>query len=377
MRKKAEAVETGSDEIVVKNKTAKKVMGFIFLGITLAMVVVIVVLVLQSLFKPTYELSEDGQYYIVTDVGDKQKELEIKAEYEGLPVKEIGKEAFKDAASLEKVVIPEGVTTIGYGAFENCSALKEVSFPSTVTVITENAFKNCDALEEVVIPDTVTEIESYAFYACDSVKKISIGKGVTYIGREAFAGCVNVEEIYYNPVDCEAVLIQEDANGKKTYNIRHAFYAVGTKAQSCTLTIGKDVTYISMALFYDTPLNAFDDESGLTAIVFEEGSVCKIIGDSAFQAENFVEQIVLPKTITRIGEFAFAGCEELAIFYMGTNAEWSLVIKGNFNKKYSEDKDLDRVKVYFYSEMDDLTRTDDWHYVDGVPTLWTPAPAEN
>ena len=34
MRRKAEAVETGSDEIVVKNKTAKKVMGFIFLGIT-------------------------------------------------------------------------------------------------------------------------------------------------------------------------------------------------------------------------------------------------------------------------------------------------------------------------------------------------------
>ena len=77
MRRKAEAVETGSDEIVVKNKTAKKVMGFIFLGITLAMVVVIVVLMLKSFFKPTYELSENGQYYIVTDVGDKQKELEI------------------------------------------------------------------------------------------------------------------------------------------------------------------------------------------------------------------------------------------------------------------------------------------------------------
>ena len=62
MRKKAEAVETESEEIVVKNKTAKKVMGFIFLGITLAMVVVIVVLMLKSFFKPTYELSEDGPF---------------------------------------------------------------------------------------------------------------------------------------------------------------------------------------------------------------------------------------------------------------------------------------------------------------------------
>ena len=376
MRKKAEAVETESEEIVVKNKTAKKVMGFIFLGITLAMVVVIVVLMLKSFFKPTYELSEDGQYYIVTDVGDKQKELEIEAEYEGLPVKAIGDEAFKDATALEKVVIPEGVEKIGKSAFENCSALKEVSFPSTVTVITESAFKNCDALTEVVIPDTVTKIGAYSFYACDGVKKISIGKGVTYIDREAFAGCVNVENIYYNPVDCEAILIQEDSDGKTNYNIRHAFYAVGTKSQSCTLTIGKDVTYISMGMFYDTPLNAFDDECGLTDVVFEEGSACKIIGDSAFQAENYITQIVLPKTITRVGAFAFAGCEELAIFYTGTEAEWSLVIKGNFNKKYSEDKNLERVKVYFYSE-EDTAATNDWHYVDGVPTLWTPAPAQN
>lgn len=376
MRRKAEAVETGSDEIVVKNKTAKKVMGFIFLGITLAMVVVIVVLMLKSFFKPTYELSENGQYYIVTDVGDKQKELEIEAEYEGLPVKAIGEEAFKDATALEKVVIPEGVEIIGKNAFENCSALKEVSLPSTVTVITEGAFKNCDALTEIVIPDTVTKIESYAFYACDGVKKISIGKGVTSLGRESFAGCVNVEEIYYNPVNCEAVLITEDANGKKNYNIRHAFYAVGTKANSCTLTIGKDVEYVSMYMFYDTPLNAFDDECGLTAIVFEKGSVCKKIGDEAFKAENFVEQIILPNSLEKIGRFAFAGCEELVVFFEGTAKQFEFITSNGWNKKYEEDKTTNRVKVYFYSE-EQTTDANAWHYVDGVPTLWNPAPAQN
>ena len=375
MRRKAEAVETGSDEIVVKNKTAKKVMGFIFLGITLAMVVVIVVLVLQRLFKPTYELSENGQYYIVTDVGDKQKEFEIEAEYEGLPVKEIGDEAFKDATALEKVVIPEGVEKIGKNAFENCSALKEVAFPSTITVITEGAFKNCDALEEIFIPDTVTKIESYAFYACDGVKKISIGKGVTEIGTEAFSGCVNVEEIYYNPVHCEAVYIKELKNGQKDYTARNSFYAVGTKAQSCTLTIGKDLKYISVAMFYGTD-RAFDDECGLTGVVFEEGSVCETIGMNAFKGENFIRQIVLPNTIKSIGAYAFAGCEELVIFYKGTKDQLFVATKNNWNKQYEKDTNLARVKAYYYSE-ESTTDANAWHYVDGVPTLWNPAPAQN
>ena len=376
MRRKAEVVETESDEIVIKNKKGRKVMGFIMLGITFALCVVIVVLVLQRLFKPTYELGENGKYYVITDVGDKQKELEIEAEYEGLPVKVIEKEAFKDATSLEKVVIPEGVEIIGAHAFENCTALKEVVIPSTVKEIPESAFKNCDALEEIVIPDTVTKINANAFYSCDSLKKISIGRGVTYIGREAFSGCVNVEEIYYNPIHCEAVLIEEDANGKKTYNIRHAFYAVGTKANSCTLTIGKDVQYVSMAMFYDTPLNAFDDECGLTAIVFEEGSVCEVLGDAAFKAENFVTEIILPVTLKKLGEFTFAGCEELTVYYMGTAKQFEFIATNGWNKKYENDKDTNRVKVYYYSE-EETTATNAWHYVDGVPTLWNPAPAQN
>ena len=370
MGKKKVAVAEG-DEIVVKNKKGRKIFGLVYLGLIVVLGIILGILALKSLFVPTYELAEDGKSYIVTDVGDKQKEFEIKAEHKGLPVTEIGEKAFKDTKNLEKVVIPEGVTTIGKNAFEN-SSVKEVVIPSTVTVITEGAFKNCDALEEIVIPDTVTKIESYAFYACDSVKKISIGKGVTYIGRESFAGCVNVEKIYYNPVYCEAVLIETDANGKKTYNIRHAFYAVGTKANSCVLTIGKDVTYISMGMFYDTSLQAFDDESGLTGLVFEEGSVCATIGESAFQAENAIEQIIMPNSVTAIQAYAFAGCEELVIYYEGTKAQLDLAQKNDWNKKYSTDTNLTRVKAYYYS-AEQTTDVNAWHYVDGVPTLWNAA----
>ena len=393
MRRKAEAVETGNDEIVVKNKTAKKVMGFIFLGITLAMVVVIVVLMLKSFFKPTYELSENGQYYIVTDVGDKQKELEIEAEYEGLPVKEIGEEAFKDATALEKVVIPEGVEKIGQSAFENCSALKEVVFSSTVkelsgysfqncdalesitfpeslTVIAGSAFSDCDGLKEIVIPDTVVEVKGWAFKECDGVKKISIGKNVAKIGKEAFANCRNVEEIYFNAANCIVVEAAQPGASDQRPQALLPFIGAGKNTNGYTVTIGKDVTKVPDALFLGL-------SSKMEKVVFEEGCVCETIGVESFQATNEMTDIVLPKSIKKIDQYAFSGCTTLNIFYMGTSEEWYAMTRmGNWNAYTKDNPKTDRIKVYFYSEESTMD-ANAWRYVDGVPKLWNPAPAQN
>lgn len=391
MRKKAEAVEAG-EETAVRNPIARKVVGFIFLGITLAMVILIAVLVLQRLFKPTYELSEDGQYYILADVGDKQKELEIESEYKGLPVKEIGEEALKDATSLEKVVIPEGVEKIGESAFENCSALKEVVFSSTVkelggysfqncdalesitfpenlTVIAGSAFSDCDGLKEIVIPDTVVEIKGWAFKECDGVKKISIGKNVAKIGKEAFANCKNVKEIYFNAVNCVVVEAAQAGASDQRPQALLPFIGAGKNTSGYTVTIGKDVTKVPDALFLGL-------SSKLEKVVFEEGCVCTTIGVETFQETNQMTDIVLPKSITKIDQYAFSGCTTLNIFYMGTSEEWYAMTRmGNWNAYTQDNPKTDRIKVYYYSEEDDLTRTDDWHFVDGVPTLWTPVAA--
>lgn len=396
MRRKAEAVETGNDEIVVKNKTAKKVMGFIFLGITLAMVVVIVVLMLQRLFKPTYELSENGQYYIVTDVGDKQKEFEIEAEYEGLPVKEIGEEAFKDATALEKVVIPEGVEKIGQSAFENCSALKEVVFSSTVkelsgysfqncdalesitfpeslTVIAGSAFSDCDGLKEIVIPDTVVEVKGWAFKECDGVKKISIGKNVAKIGKEAFAGCANVEEIYFNAANCVVVEAAQPGASDQRPQAMAPFVGAGRDASSLVCTIGKDVTKVPDALFIGYT-------KALTEVIFEKDGVCTEIGTESFADVNKMTKIVLPKTIKKIGQYAFAGCEKLDILYEGTYDEFNSTINANSYGSWKQvDKNTNnssRITIYYYSK-EETSSAYTWHYVDGVPKLWNPAPAQN
>lgn len=60
-------------------------------------------------------------------------------------LKTIGEGAFQGDASLDEVIIPEGVSEIPANAFAD-SGLKTVYIPKTVTAIGENAFKNTEDL---------------------------------------------------------------------------------------------------------------------------------------------------------------------------------------------------------------------------------------
>ena len=77
------------------------------------------------------------------------KTVTIPAEFEGLPVTEIGENAFNSCKNLTEVIIPESVTTIGQSAFWGCTSLESVTIPESVTEIGKDIFKKCSALKEV------------------------------------------------------------------------------------------------------------------------------------------------------------------------------------------------------------------------------------
>ena len=80
------------------------------------------------------ELSSDGEYYIVTDTtSDYLTSAIIPETYYGLPVKEIGREAFYGCCDLVSIEIPDSVETIKYGAFYRCQSLKSIVIPNSVT----------------------------------------------------------------------------------------------------------------------------------------------------------------------------------------------------------------------------------------------------
>jgi len=92
--------------------------------------------------------------------------LRIPEQIEGMPVTEIGENAFSVGSAgrevrLTSVEIPASVTTIGPGAFRG-NELTIVTIPDGVMFLGVNSFRN-NQLSSVTIPDSVTSIEANAF----------------------------------------------------------------------------------------------------------------------------------------------------------------------------------------------------------------------
>lgn len=111
-----------------------------------------------------YMLSDDGTYYIITGMGTYDGTVVvIPSSINGIPVKKIGDEAFKDNENITRVDLPSSVETIGISAFENCINA-EIVFTEGLLSIQKRAFFNCYVSEWMIcIPSTVTYISYFAF----------------------------------------------------------------------------------------------------------------------------------------------------------------------------------------------------------------------
>ena len=107
----------------------------------------------------------------------------------GLPVTNIGNNAFENKQSITSLTISNSVTSIGNGAFQSCTGLTSVTIPSSVTSIGDYAFYGCSNLLNVAIPNTVTSIGSAVFEMCVGIVSVTIGTGINNISSRMFANC--------------------------------------------------------------------------------------------------------------------------------------------------------------------------------------------
>ncbi len=150
------------------------------------------------------ELNDEGDGYVVVGIGTfSKRELIIPGTYNGLPVTEIGREAFEGSEILRNVVIPDSVVKIGVGAFANCRSLTRVTFGNGLVEIEDSAFM-ATCLLRITIPDSVKKIDDNAFADCRLLDSVDLGEGVEQIGNFAFAYCIDLPEIIF-PDSIEAV----------------------------------------------------------------------------------------------------------------------------------------------------------------------------
>ena len=196
-------------------------------------------------------------------------------------------------SDVTKITISEGIQEICVNAL-TCNTLEEVVLPQSLTTIGKYAFNGCTSLKTITIPDGVKVIGDNAFLGCTGLESASISKSVNNIGYGIFASCTKLSKITV-------------ATGNTVYDSRNECNAIIVSAtnellQGCIGTvIPSTVTRIGDSAFAGFPFTEFIIPDNIVSI-----------GGHAFEACTSLESVTIPDGVTEIGNGAFLACISLA-----------------------------------------------------------------
>lgn len=272
-------------------------------------------------------------------------------------VENIGKYSFYECPNLTTVTILNGVTSISESTFRECTGLISITLPNSITSIDKYAFYKCEKLASINIPDSVNGIGEHAFSDCKSLSTISIPSS-TIVGNQVFTSCTGLKTVYleegittlgswvfYNCTGLTSVNIPKsltnmgenifrDCTGLRTVNFEEGLTTIGVSmfagcSALTTVKIPNSVTNMGSSAFdvcnnlifneFDNALYLGNDENPYIALIKSKdihvseikiNERTKLIHSSAFNYNKFIS-IIIPKSVTSIGESVFASCNEL------------------------------------------------------------------
>ena len=249
-----------------------------------------------------------------------------------------GEGAFFSSA-LEKVTIGK-LSQFGMGAFQRCLSLKEVVMPAEGGVVLGDSCFAYDTSLETIDLSTVKVIPDQAFFECIALLRADLQTAVK-IGAYAFADCAALYYVRFPVVE----EIGEGAFSQyEQYGQAPIFGGTGLDSEGNTALI-LPATLTSLGD------GAFIGCSGIEIVVFEGNNLTPPSMEGKTpeqQAEKYwnylfaycenLNKVVLPQSMTRIGKYAFAGCELLETINLSSVVEIDEL--AFYNCTYLEEVDL-------------------------------------
>ena len=255
-------------------------------------------------------------------------------------LKALSRYVFNGCTSLGSIVLPDGLETIGYSAFSNCTAMTSITMGDKIKSVGDGAFVNCEALADVcykgslsgwmridmladtypeetcplsfasrlyvdygtddqqivtdlVVPEDITAVKDYAFAGYKGLTSAVFPAHVKEIGREAFSYCTQ--------------LAQAEIHAQRIGGYAF-FYCNRLK----NVVIGKEVNFIgAMSFNYVNPTQT-QYEGTLDEwcrIYFASASANpSASGKLYIGGSEICSELVLPSTLTSVGQYAFYRC---------------------------------------------------------------------
>ena len=278
-------------------------------------------------------------------------------------------EAFPDFKAFELI----NLTAVADSIFKNCDNMQGIELPSTIKSIGKYAFYNCALLDDIVIPDSVTEIKDRAFSGCASLRNITfLSKTPATLGADVFAD-LPADYVLYVPetsIQVYKAAWPQYASHIQSVTEKHigiwkvTLTEPGTLAEALGITItGTDPLTISGNYSkYDSlkivgPINGTDvgvirfmggrdvNNADVTlagnlkyldlydahikaggADYNQDGSNDRITEDDCIDTYMFweldmLETLILPKSVTKIKDYAFNNCDNLKRVVIGDNTK--------------------------------------------------------
>lgn len=277
----------------------------------------------------SFSLSGDETYYILDGIGTcDDRDIIVPSYYNGLPVKEIGDNAFKDNLTITSVLVDIYVNKIGKSAFSGCTALKSVNFTEGLERIEESAFQGCAKLENFVFPKSLQSIGAFTFENCDSLTKVAFTLNVIHNhGFYGMANCDSITAIYLPKGTVEV-------NNYFLYGCNNMKYVIfeGTKDEYDAIRYLNDNVPSNACIIYGGGASFIEDEN---FTYYLDGDTVKYLSvnnknlvsfnfathfpglkfgsftAAAFKGCTKLETAILPDGITKVDESMFEGCSSL------------------------------------------------------------------